>query len=155
MSNCRRSVINKSRSNRSFGHRGRGGRVEFLRLQRELRAIIIPVMVLDLVKHEKGMRKSPTRTLGGSASPSSTLHSPGQSLHRFKTTGHSTRSSYTYDDQDLSDLEAEPLTPASTDNLTTIVDHNERATETSEIYHVEARNGDDFSFAKPAPAKEP
>ncbi|GMJ07851.1 MILDEW RESISTANCE LOCUS O 8 [Hibiscus trionum] len=106
-------------------------------------------------KRRGNARKSPTRVLGGSASPSSTLHSPGQSLHRFKTTGHSTRSSYTIEDHDLSDLEAEPLTPASAENFTIRVDHDEGATEMSEIYHVEARNEDDFSFVKPAPAKEP
>ncbi|KAK8653877.1 hypothetical protein V6N13_127860 [Hibiscus sabdariffa] len=96
-------------------------------------------------KRRGNARKSPTRVLGGSASPSSTLHSPGRSLRRFKTTGHSTRSSY-IEDHDLSDLEAEPLTPAPTHDLTIRVDHDERATE---------RHEDDFSFAKPAPGKEP
>ncbi|KAK8606695.1 hypothetical protein V6N13_052459 [Hibiscus sabdariffa] len=103
-------------------------------------------------KRRGNARKSPTRVLGGSASPSSTLHSPKRSLRRFKTTGHSTRSSYTIEDHNLSDLEAEPLTPAPTHDLTIRVDHDERA---AEIYHVEERHEDDFSFAKPAPGKEP
>nr|KJB10418.1 hypothetical protein B456_001G200000 [Gossypium raimondii] len=105
-------------------------------------------------KKRGNARKSPTRALGGSTSPSSTLHSTGHSLHRYKTTGHSTRSSYNYEDRDMSDLEAEPLTPTST-NLIIRVDHDEHATEITETYHTEARNEDDFSFAKPAPAKEP
>ncbi|TYH63653.1 hypothetical protein ES332_D07G207500v1 [Gossypium tomentosum] len=105
-------------------------------------------------KKRGNARKSPTRALGGSTSPSSTLHSTGHSLHRYKTTGHSTHSSYNYEDRDMSDLEAEPLTPTST-NLIIRVDHDEQATEITETYHTEARNEDDFSFAKPAPAKEP
>ncbi|KAH1129657.1 hypothetical protein J1N35_001035 [Gossypium stocksii] len=105
-------------------------------------------------KKRGNARKSPNRALGGSTSPSSTLHSTGHSLHRYKTTGHSTRSSYNYEDRDMSDLEAEPLTPTST-NLIIRVDHDEHATEITETYHTEARNEDDFSFAKAAPAKEP
>ncbi|TYI74463.1 hypothetical protein E1A91_D07G201300v1 [Gossypium mustelinum] len=105
-------------------------------------------------KKRGNARKSPTRALGGSTSPISTLHSTGHSLHRYKTTGHSTHSSYNYEDRDMSDLEAEPLTPTST-NLIIRVDHDEQATEITETYHTEARNEDDFSFAKPAPAKEP
>ncbi|KAE8703852.1 MLO-like protein 8 [Hibiscus syriacus] len=105
-------------------------------------------------KRRGNATKSPTRALGGSVSPSSTLHSPGHSLCRFKTTGHSTRSSNIFEDHDLSDLEAEPLNPASIDNLTIRVDHDKRATEINENYHVEARNEDDFSFTKSAPVKE-
>ncbi|CAN0906957.1 MLO-like protein 8 [Linum grandiflorum] len=73
-------------------------------------------------------RKSSVRTLGsssGDASPlsvdaSSTgrnLLSSGSSahtLHRFKTTGHSTRSHYAYqDDSELSDMETDPLSPTA------------------------------------------
>ncbi|KAK5819517.1 MLO-like protein 10 [Gossypium arboreum] len=103
-------------------------------------------------KKRGNARKSPTRAMGGSTSPSSTLHSTGHSLHRYKTTGHSTRSSYNYEDRDMSDLEAEPLTPTST-NLIIRVDHDEHATEITETY-TETRN-EDFSFAKAAPVKEP
>ncbi|TYH10773.1 hypothetical protein ES288_A07G203700v1 [Gossypium darwinii] len=103
-------------------------------------------------KKRGNARKSPTRAMGGSTSPSSTLHSTGHSLHRYKTTGHSTRSSYNYEDRDMSDLEAEPLTPTST-NLIIRVDHDEHATEITETY-TETRN-EDFSFAKAGPVKEP
>ncbi|XVF62328.1 hypothetical protein PTKIN_Ptkin08bG0208300 [Pterospermum kingtungense] len=93
-------------------------------------------------KREKA-GKSPTRTLDGSASLASTVHSPGKKLHRYKTTGHSTRSSYTYEDHDMSDPETEPLSPVSSTNLIIRVDHDEQA-----------KNEDDFSFVKPAPVKE-
>ena len=101
-------------------------------------------------KHGKG-GKTPTRTLGGSASPAST----GHTLHRFKTTGHSTRSSYTYEDPDMSDLEGEPLSPTSSTSLIIRVDHDqeEQAAETSESR--QAKNEEDFSFVKLAPVKEP
>ncbi|KAE8701288.1 MLO-like protein 10 [Hibiscus syriacus] len=105
-------------------------------------------------KRRGNATKSPTRALGGSASPSPTLHSPGHSLRRFKTTGHSARPSNLFEDHDLSDLEAEPLTPALNDNLTIRVDPDGPATEMSEIYHVEARNVDNFSFTNSSPAKE-
>ncbi|XVE87564.1 hypothetical protein DITRI_Ditri18aG0127700 [Diplodiscus trichospermus] len=105
-------------------------------------------------KHGKA-GKSPTRTLGGSASPTSTVHSPERSLHRYRTTGHSTRSSYTYEDHDMSDIETEPLSPMPSSNLIIRVDHDEQATEISETQHVGEKNEDDFSFVKPAPVKDP
>ncbi|XP_021301126.1 MLO-like protein 10 [Herrania umbratica] len=98
--------------------------------------------------------RPPTRTLGGSASPASTVHSTGHTLQRFKTTGHSTRSSYAYEDHDMSDLEAEPLSPTSSTNLIIRADDEEQATEISETHHVEGKNEDDFSFVKPAPVQE-
>ncbi|CAN1218465.1 MLO-like protein 8 [Linum perenne] len=73
-------------------------------------------------------RKSSVRTLGssiGDASPLSvdasstgrTLNSStssGHTLHRFKTTGHSTRSHYAYhDDSELSDMETEAVSPTA------------------------------------------
>ncbi|WRX10735.1 Mlo-related protein - like 1 [Theobroma cacao] len=97
--------------------------------------------------------RSPTRTLGGTASPASTVHSTGHTLHRFKTTGHSTRSSYAYEDHDMSDLEAEPLSPTPSTNLIIRADDEEQATEISETHHVEGKNDDDFSFVKPAPVQ--
>uniref|UniRef100_A0A5B6YZE9 MLO-like protein n=2 Tax=Davidia involucrata TaxID=16924 RepID=A0A5B6YZE9_DAVIN len=102
-------------------------------------------------------RKSPTQTLGGgspAASMGSTLPSVGATLHRFKTTGHSTRS-FAYEEQETSDLEADPPSPiSSTTNLIVRVDTNDPETETSVPHHhpgVETRNEDDFSFEKPAP----
>ncbi|KAH9710501.1 MLO-like protein 8 [Citrus sinensis] len=111
------------------------------------------------VKKRKKRGKSSTRTLGESASPSpSTVYSSGgHTLHRFKTTGHSTRS-YTYEDRDLSDYEADPLSPrSSTSNLIINMDpDDDGVAEVSEAHHGdETSNGDDFSFVKPASAKEP
>ncbi|KAI8536747.1 hypothetical protein RHMOL_Rhmol10G0281100 [Rhododendron molle] len=102
--------------------------------------------------------KSPARALGGgspTASMSSTLHSAGATLHRFKTTGHSTRS-FTYEtDPEQSDYE-EPHSPTSsaTTNLIVRVDNNVSEIEPSAPNGVdENRNVDDFSFVKPAPLK--
>ncbi|KAL9464806.1 hypothetical protein AB3S75_002415 [Citrus x aurantiifolia] len=111
------------------------------------------------VKERKKRGKSLTRTLGESLSPSpSTVYSSGgHTLHRFKTTGHSTRS-YTYEDRDLSDYEADPLSPtSSTGNLIINMDRDDDGVaEVSEAHHGdETGNGDDFSFVKPASAKEP
>ncbi|KAB1212696.1 MLO-like protein 8 [Morella rubra] len=102
-------------------------------------------------KHPSGGGQSPVRTLGQSLT-SSTVHSLGHTLHRFKTTGHSTRS--TYADVETSDFEADPLSPiASTSNLIIRVDHDEEQTETEldELHRPEeTRDDDDFSFANPA-----
>ncbi|KAK3222034.1 hypothetical protein Dsin_009059 [Dipteronia sinensis] len=102
--------------------------------------------------------KSSTRTLGGSASPSpSMFSSEGRTLHRFKTTGHSTH--YTYEEAEASDQEgAEPLSPtSSTDNFVINVDSG--ATEINEPHHEEQTRSkeDEFSFekVKPVPAREP
>ncbi|KAI7737156.1 hypothetical protein M8C21_008995 [Ambrosia artemisiifolia] len=104
--------------------------------------------------------KSPGRSTTNSvtASPvhsmASTIYpAAGAMLHRFKTTGHSTRS-FTYEDTDASDLEAEPLTPKdpSAHLLDVRVDyHSDNEIELVESsQHVETRNEDDFSFVKPA-----
>lgn len=99
--------------------------------------------------------KSPTRKLGSpNASP---MHSSsGYTLHRFKTTGHSNRSSM-YDENDASDYEVDPLSPkVDTPNFTVRIDRaNEHQTEIIESQHTEKRNEDDFSFAKPGPTKGP
>ncbi|KAJ0458225.1 hypothetical protein HanIR_Chr15g0782701 [Helianthus annuus] len=77
----------------------------------------------------------------------------GAMLHRFKTTGHSTRS-FTYEDTDASDLEAEPLTPK--DSSAHLLDVRVDYQSDNEIELVEStqqdetRNEDDFSFVKPA-----
>lgn len=106
-------------------------------------------------KHRQG-GKSPTRTLGGNSSPSSTLHSSGRTMQRFKTTGHSTHS-YAYDDQDISDMEAEALSPtSSTTDLIARTSQDDQTIELTEPHRDGAtRNEDDFSFVKPAPTKEP
>lgn len=106
-------------------------------------------------RHAKG-GKTP-RTLG-SVSPSVSSASSAHALQRFKTTGHSTRSSYsTYDDQDGSDLEAEALSPTTaTTSFIVRVDDDDDVTEVDvPRQEEETRNEDDFSFAKPAPPKKP
>ncbi|KAF5960843.1 hypothetical protein HYC85_002052 [Camellia sinensis] len=108
-------------------------------------------------KHRQG-GKSPTQTLGGespslSASVGSTLQSAGAALHRFKTTGHSTR---LYEDRDLYDFEAEPLSPTSSttpDLILRIDDHNSEIETSAPQPQEESRNEDDFSFVKLAPVK--
>ncbi|KAJ6907787.1 hypothetical protein NC651_018277 [Populus alba x Populus x berolinensis] len=104
-------------------------------------------------RHGKG-GKTPSRTLG-SVSPSVSTVSSAHALQRFKTTGHSSRSSYAYDDQDESDLEAEALSP-TTATTSFIVRVDDDVTEVDVLrQEEETRNEDDFSFAKPAPPKEP
>ncbi|THG13029.1 hypothetical protein TEA_005141 [Camellia sinensis var. sinensis] len=108
-------------------------------------------------KHRQG-GKSPTQTLGGespslSASVGSTLQSAGAALHRFKTTGHSTR---LYEDRDLYDFEAEPLSPTSSttpDLILRIDDHNSEIETSAPQPQEESRKEDDFSFVKLAPVK--
>ncbi|KAF5958141.1 hypothetical protein HYC85_005366 [Camellia sinensis] len=103
-------------------------------------------------KHGKG-GKSPTQTLDGgsstTASMNSTLHSSGATLHRFKTTGQST-CSFTHDDHETSDYEADP----STANLIVTDDHDDSETETNAPHAGDdSRNKDDFSYVKPAMMK--
>ncbi|KAE8010766.1 hypothetical protein FH972_007102 [Carpinus fangiana] len=112
------------------------------------------------VKKKRGRRggKSPTITLGGSPALS-TVHSSGHTLHRFKTTGHSTRA-FAYEDNENSDFEGDSVSPSSsTTNLIIRVDDDDDEQHTDEInephYEEKTRNEDDFSFAKPAPLKEP
>lgn len=104
-------------------------------------------------KHGKRGGKSPSVKLGGSPALS-TVHSSGHTLHRFKTTGHS--SSFAYEDPETSDIEAEPLSPhSSTANLLVRVDHDEQQLDTNQPHSEgETMNQDDFSFAKPAPRRE-
>ncbi|XP_071910213.1 MLO-like protein 10 isoform X1 [Coffea arabica] len=103
------------------------------------------------VKKKQG-RKSPTRRLGDAsptASVASTLHSTGPALHRFKTTGHSTRS-FTYEDQEASDLETDPSTPV-TNKLMITVDHDTRNELNVPNDAEEIKNDNDLSFMKPSP----
>lgn len=120
------------------------------------------------VKKKRG-GKSPTRTLGN-ASPTSSMASPlhpaaGPALHRFKTTGHSTRT-FTYeddDDQDVSDMDtADPTTPLATannsNNVVIGIDGHESENDVDGNFYRggdenSKKNEDDFSFVKPAPPK--
>ncbi|CAN6698955.1 unnamed protein product [Malus baccata var. baccata] len=108
------------------------------------------------VKKKTHGGKSPTRTLGGESSTISTMHSStsGHTLHRFKTTGHSTRSA-TFEDHETSDPETDPQSPSSTTHLIVRVDQIEQQTELNEPHDGEQTNiPDDFSFIPPAPGKE-
>ncbi|KAI3668894.1 hypothetical protein L6452_40111 [Arctium lappa] len=115
-------------------------------------------------KHGGKGGKSPTPSMFGDSVNASPVHPMASSLyptaaatlHRFKTTGHSTRN-FTYEDTDVSDLEAEPLSPeSSTRHLIDVRDghHSDNEIELvrSNEQEEEMRNEDEFSFAKPKPA---
>ncbi|KAF8029184.1 hypothetical protein BT93_E1757 [Corymbia citriodora subsp. variegata] len=112
-----------------------------------------------------GGKSAATVTLGRSRSPSPSpspsrelTNSSGHTLHRFKTTGHSTRS-YAYDDLDMSDYDADTLLPtSSTANLTARADHDgdDHPIEIEDAHREEGTGeGDDFSFVKPVIQREP
>ncbi|XP_010530986.1 PREDICTED: MLO-like protein 8 [Tarenaya hassleriana] len=111
-------------------------------------------------KQGKGGKIQSRRLGDGSASPTgSTIRSSsGRTLHRYKTTGHSTRSS-TYDDRDNEtsefETDTEPLSPKPTGfDLVVRVDHRKQEPEATETHSDgEAIDEKDFSFAKPAPSK--
>ncbi|KAI7742481.1 hypothetical protein M8C21_020596 [Ambrosia artemisiifolia] len=108
----------------------------------------------------KSLGRSTTSSVTASPvhSMASTIYpAAGATLHRFKTTGHSTRS-FTYEDTDASDLEAEQLTPKdpSAHLLDVQVDyHSDNEIELAESsQQVETRNEDEFSFVKTAAPME-
>ncbi|KAI7737159.1 hypothetical protein M8C21_008998 [Ambrosia artemisiifolia] len=108
----------------------------------------------------KSLGRSTTSSVTASPvhSMASTIYpAVGATLHRFKTTGHSTRS-FTYEDTDASDLEAEPLTPKdpSAHLLDVQVDyHSDNEIELAESsQQVVTRNEDEFSFVKTAAPME-
>ncbi|XP_028795299.1 MLO-like protein 10 [Neltuma alba] len=79
-------------------------------------------------KREGRLGKSSVRNVGGESTVGlgSSKPSSGPALQRFKTTGHSTRSSTFVEDEDGTDVDAEhePLAPVvSTTSLTVMVDH--------------------------------
>ncbi|OIV93821.1 hypothetical protein TanjilG_03784 [Lupinus angustifolius] len=86
-------------------------------------------------KKNKGSKagKSTVRTADGSTN-GSTIHSSGPTLHRFKTTGHSTRTrtispDYNQDDHH-SDIEMSPMLPTS--SLIVRVDHGDQEAKENE-----------------------
>lgn len=123
------------------------------------------------VKKKPGLGgKSPTRTLGGNASPTSSVGSPfhatGAMLQRFKTTGHSTRFGYEEDASDLEDPSTHPPPTASLIIRSDPLDHD-RDHDDDDIRHHDAehddgfapigqqtRNEDDFSFVRPVPTQK-
>lgn len=102
--------------------------------------------------------KSPTRTLGGSSTPPSPstvrLGSSSHTLHRFKTTGHSTRS-FAYEDHDASDSETGTQSPTLQESASLIVRVDPHVV-IDDPHHAEETSPEDndFSFIKPAPSKE-
>ena len=96
------------------------------------------------VKNKQGVKlgNSKVRAMDGSTTDS-TVHSSGPTLHRFKTTGHSTRTMSAYDDdQDYhSDIELSPISPTA--NLIVRVDHDEHQAE--EAQHHPTPNNQDLS----------
>ncbi|KAI3784397.1 hypothetical protein L1987_43496 [Smallanthus sonchifolius] len=115
------------------------------------------------VKNKHGGKggKSPAPSVGNSpnASPvhpmASTINPTTRgTLHRFKTTGHFTRS-VAYENTDVLDLEAEAHSPESSTRhlLGAEVDYhsdNEIKLDHSNQQEAETRNEKGFSFAKPA-----
>ncbi|XP_076907081.1 MLO-like protein 9 [Bidens hawaiensis] len=118
---------------------------------------------MGVKKKQKLGGRSPGRSTANNSLTGSPVHSmastvfptAGAMLHRFKTTGYSTRSNYTYDDTDASDIEAEPLTPRSSSQrlLDVRVDYHSD-NEISELHESTQHDEDEFSFSKPAPPKE-
>ncbi|KAI3409626.1 MLO-like protein [Psidium guajava] len=109
----------------------------------------------------KGRKSSAaTVTLGRTASPSPSLANASRhALHRFKTTGHSTRSrAYDDDDHDMSDYDADPLSPRAA-NLIARADHGDDDHHAIEIDNSHREEGtgnrDDFSFVKLASQRGP
>ncbi|KAK7250753.1 hypothetical protein RIF29_33407 [Crotalaria pallida] len=104
-------------------------------------------------KKKQGLKlgKSNVRTVDGSTI-GSTIHSSGPTLHRFKTTGHSTRTMSTYDDQNdyNYDIELSPTSP--TTMLIGRVDHGEQEENENE-HHAEETNIESggLTFVKPDP----
>ncbi|KAL8251544.1 hypothetical protein R6Q59_035237 [Mikania micrantha] len=116
-------------------------------------------------KHGGKGGKSPTQSVGNSPNaspihpmastmyPKTTTTTTGHTLHRFKTTGHSTRT-VSYEDTDASDLEVEPLSPeSSTRHLLDVkvdyeTDKEVKLDHSNIQQEMEKRNDGEFSFAK-------
>ncbi|RZC48612.1 hypothetical protein C5167_017040 [Papaver somniferum] len=98
---------------------------------------------------KKNVGKS-TRSTGPSVTST-----PSHPLHRFKTTGHSTRSfmsslsNKAYSDTELSDMETDHSPESATATLIANMERGDVELE-SEIIEEHTRNEDDFSFVKPA-----
>jgi mlo protein len=87
--------------------------------------------------------KSTIGTIDGSTI-GSTMQSPGPALHRFKTTGHSTRSS-TFEEQDEYELSDNEL--AKTNSIVRVDHDGEQQVE--DRHHSEGEaNNDEFTFFK-------
>ncbi|KAI4386872.1 hypothetical protein MLD38_004759 [Melastoma candidum] len=120
---------------------------------------------------EKG-GKSPTITLGKemesvtSSPPHALSSTSGPALHRFKTTGHSTRQ-YMYEDRSVTDYETDPLSPESLqpgESIPRLDHHDDHRVQVTKMRHPEKNgNGEghdddeddnNFSFVKLGPPKQ-
>ncbi|ONK71050.1 uncharacterized protein A4U43_C04F4190 [Asparagus officinalis] len=109
-------------------------------------------------RHKKGSPRSLTPSTSAITSPSA---SPLHQFYRSRTIGNSSRSqahsrfSY-YSDTEISDQEAENLSPSSTTNLIPSFKHKDVDVEPNEYRVNVERNGDeDFSFVNaPSPQAE-
>ncbi|KAK4480012.1 hypothetical protein RD792_013069 [Penstemon davidsonii] len=110
------------------------------------------------VKKKHGTPGRSTRTLGGDQSPSSSMmgspfHPTGPALHRYQTTGHSTRG-FGYVEPDIEDPST---TPAVTTSLIIRADHSDEIEDEHDVVpyagEEDTREESDFSFAKAASKK--
>ncbi|KAK4791142.1 hypothetical protein SAY86_031555 [Trapa natans] len=95
---------------------------------------------------------------GGKSPSPATAHSgsTGRTLHRFKTTGHSHHSPDHEEDNDASDYDADAQ-PHKSESASLIIRVNQQGDKnTNDSHHdEEASREADFSFAKPAPQRDP
>ncbi|CAJ1942185.1 unnamed protein product [Sphenostylis stenocarpa] len=97
------------------------------------------------VKKKQGVKLGNTkvRAMDGSTTTDSTVHSSGPRLHRFKTTGHSTRTMSAYDnEQDDYQSDTELSTISPTANLIVRVDHDEQEPQ---VEHLPTANNQELS----------
>lgn len=106
-------------------------------------------------KHGEAVKlgKSSARTLDDGSTIGSTLNSPGPTLHRFKTTGHSTRSSR-YNDQDH-EYESDDVEMSHISQTTSFIVRVDRSDDQQTEDHSEGETSREaeFTFIKPDPAE--
>lgn len=108
--------------------------------------------------HRAAVKKNKDEKSGKSARSTpavSPMQSPAHPLHRFQTTGHSTRSSFSnrrYSENDMSDFEEDDSPMSSTANLIAHMETGDAemgtSNPTNEIQGQPPSNEDEFSFAK-------
>ncbi|XP_026456054.1 MLO-like protein 9 [Papaver somniferum] len=107
-----------------------------------------------IMKWRAAAKKKNVGKSARSTGPSVTS-TPSHPLHRFKTTGYSTRSfmsslsNKAYSDTELSDMETDHSPESATATLIANMERGDVELE-SEIIEEHTRNEDDFSFVKPA-----
>ncbi|KAF9603350.1 hypothetical protein IFM89_035020 [Coptis chinensis] len=128
--------------------------------------ITLPLYAL-VTQGFKNWHKAAVKRKKAGLSPRSTpgvspTQSPVHPLHRFQTTGHSARSSFTsrrYTEKDMSDIEADNSPTSSTANLIAHMDNGGLESETTEPYYAnnaqQPSNEDDFTFVKPEAPSRP